>query len=76
MVSILGNSLQTVCPQNIHDYILGKARAQKTPSGMAESGLVKGKLALARAEDLETEFWENGILESRIGGSRKRGVST
>lgn len=61
--------LQTVCPQSIHDYILGRAIAQKTPSGVAESGLVKDKLASARAEDQETKSQGNGILG-------RRGVST
>lgn len=69
LVSILGNLLQTVCPQSIHDYILGRAKAQKTPSGVAESGLVKDKLASARAEDQETKSQGNEILG-------RRGVST
>lgn len=43
---------------------------------MAESGLVRAKLALATPEDLEAESWGNGILGSRIGGSRKRDVGT
>lgn len=69
LVSILGNLLQTVCPQSIRDYILGRTRAQKTPSGVAESGLAKDKLASARAEDQETESQGNGILG-------RRGMST
>lgn len=69
LVSILGNLLQTVCPQSIHDYIPGRARAQKTPSGVAESGLVKNKLASARAQDQETGSQGTGKLG-------RRGVST
>lgn len=60
LVSILGNLLQAVCPQNTQDYILGRTRAQKTPSGVAESGLVKGKLASARTESQESGMFGGG----------------
>lgn len=54
-VFILGNLLQTVSPQGTLSYVLGSARAQKMQSGMAESGVVKDKVASARAGGLGTD---------------------
>jgi hypothetical protein len=64
LVSILGNSLQTVFPQNILSYILGSARAWKMP-GMAESDLVKGGLTSATAGGLKADF--QGLVDTAAG---------
>lgn len=54
-ISILGNLLQTVSPQNLLNYILGSTKAQKTQSGMDESDLVKEKVASASAWGFGTD---------------------
>lgn len=46
-------------------YILGNARAQKKQSGMAESGLVKDKVASASSGGLGTD--SQGMSDPGVG---------
>lgn len=73
-VLILGNLLQTVSPQSTLNYILGRARVQKIQSGMAESGLVKGKISSARAGGLGTD--SQGMGDPGAGWGHEDQVGT